>query len=127
MTAVTESPDTLNDGAGNEQAVLSLSDNAARQIKTLAQAEETPDMMLRVTVSGGGCSGFQYSFAFDDTINDDDQVFEKAGARVVVDSISLELLGGSEVDFIEDLIGSYFSIRNPNASSSCGCGTSFSI
>ncbi|MFC4351290.1 iron-sulfur cluster insertion protein ErpA [Fodinicurvata halophila] len=127
MTAVTESPDTLNDGAGNEQAVLSLSDNAARRIKTLAQAEETPDMMLRVTVSGGGCSGFQYSFAFDDTINDDDQVFEKAGARVVVDSISLELLGGSEVDFIEDLIGSYFSIRNPNASSSCGCGTSFSI
>lgn len=127
MTAVTESPDTLNDGAGNEGAGLSLSDNAAQRIKTLAQAEETPDMMLRVTVSGGGCSGFQYSFAFDDTINDDDQVFEKAGARVVVDSISLELLGGSEVDFIEDLIGSYFSIRNPNASSSCGCGTSFAI
>lgn len=127
MTAVTESPDTLNDGAGNEGAGLSLSDNAAQRIKTLAQAEETPDMMLRVTVSGGGCSGFQYSFAFDDTISDDDQVFEKAGARVVVDSISLELLGGSEVDFIEDLIGSYFSIRNPNASSSCGCGTSFAI
>lgn len=127
MTAITESPDTLNDGAGTEGAGLSLSDSAARRIKTLAQAEETPDIMLRVTVSGGGCSGFQYSFAFDDTINDDDQVFEKAGARVVVDSISLELLGGSEVDFIEDLIGSYFSIRNPNASSSCGCGTSFSI
>lgn len=127
MTAVTESPETLNAGTGTEGVGLSLSDNAAQRIKTLAQAEETPDIMLRVTVSGGGCSGFQYSFAFDDTINDDDQVFEKAGARVVVDSISLELLGGSEVDFIEDLIGSYFSIRNPNASSSCGCGTSFSI
>lgn len=122
MTAIMESPETLNEAAG-----LSLSDNAARRINTLAQAEETPDTMLRITVSGGGCSGFQYSFAFDDAVNEDDKVYEKDGAKVVVDSISLELLNGSEVDFIEDLIGSYFAIKNPNASSSCGCGTSFAI
>lgn len=122
MTAITESPDTLNEGGE-----LSLSDNAARRINTLAQAEDTPETMLRVTVSGGGCSGFQYSFGFDDAVNEDDKVYEKNGARIVVDSVSLELLSGSEVDFTEDLIGSYFSIKNPNASSSCGCGTSFAI
>ncbi|MGM0560815.1 MAG: iron-sulfur cluster insertion protein ErpA [Pseudomonadota bacterium] len=122
MTAITETPDTLQPQDG-----LSLSESAARRINTLAQAEETPDMMLRITVSGGGCSGFQYSFAFDDKVNEDDRLFEREGAKVVVDSISLELLEGSQVDFIEDLIGSYFAINNPNASSSCGCGTSFSI
>ncbi|WP_022727110.1 iron-sulfur cluster insertion protein ErpA [Fodinicurvata sediminis] len=122
MTAITETPETLEPQDG-----LVLSESAARRINTLAEAEETPNMMLRITVSGGGCSGFQYSFAFDDKVNEDDRLFERDGAKVVVDSISLELLEGSQVDFIEDLIGSYFAINNPNASSSCGCGTSFSI
>lgn len=122
MTAITETPDTLEPQDG-----LVLSESAARRINTLAEAEETPNMMLRITVSGGGCSGFQYSFAFDDKVNEDDRLFERDGAKVVVDSISLELLEGSQVDFIEDLIGSYFAINNPNASSSCGCGTSFSV
>jgi iron-sulfur cluster insertion protein len=83
--------------------------------------------MLRITVSGGGCSGFQYGFSLDDQKNDDDRLFERDGVTVVIDEVSLDLLKGSEVDFVEDLIGSYFAIKNPNASSTCGCGSSFSI
>jgi iron-sulfur cluster insertion protein len=83
--------------------------------------------MLRITVSGGGCSGFQYGFSLDDQKNDDDRLFERDGVTVVIDEVSLDLLKGSEVDFVEDLIGSYFAIKNPNASSTCGCGSSFSV
>ena len=80
-----------------------------------------------MTVSGGGCSGFQYGFSFDDTVRGDDRTFERDGVSVVIDEVSLELLGGSEIDFVEELIGSSFQIRNPNATSSCGCGSSFAI
>jgi iron-sulfur cluster insertion protein len=83
--------------------------------------------MLRITVSGGGCSGFQYGFSLDDQKNDDDRLFERDGVTVVIDEVSLDLLKGSEVDFVEDLIGSYFAIKNPNATSTCGCGSSFSV
>ena len=83
--------------------------------------------MLRVSVSGGGCSGFQYGFAFDDTVNADDRTFERDGVTVVVDEVSLDLLAGSQIDFVEDLIGASFQITNPQATSSCGCGASFSI
>ena len=82
---------------------------------------------LRIAVEGGGCSGFQYIFKFDTERNNDDLVFEKNGVEVVVDEISLELITGGRLDYVEELIGSYFQIANPNASSSCGCGTSFSI
>jgi iron-sulfur cluster insertion protein len=83
--------------------------------------------MLRLAVSGGGCSGFQYGFSFDDARNEDDRVFERDGVKLVVDDTSLDLLVGAEVDFVEDLVGSSFQVRNPNASSSCGCGSSFSV
>ncbi len=106
---------------------IGLSDSAIRRISSLRAAEGTPDLMLRITVSGGGCSGFQYGFSLGKPDNEDDHVFERDGVGVVVDSVSLDLLGGSEVDFVEDLVGSYFAIKNPNASSTCGCGTSFSI
>lgn len=106
---------------------LTLSANAAKRIAWLMQQESDDGLMLRISVSGGGCSGFQYGFTFDDAINPDDLTFERDGAKVVVDEVSLQLLAGSEVDFVEDLMGAYFKIDNPNASSSCGCGTSFSI
>jgi Iron-sulfur cluster assembly accessory protein len=82
---------------------------------------------MRVSVTGGGCSGFQYVFDFDQTINDDDHVFEKKDIIVLVDDTSLDLLDGAELNFKEDLVGSYFQVENPNAESGCGCGTSFSI
>ena len=106
---------------------LTLSANAAKRIAWLMQQESDEGLMLRISVSGGGCSGFQYGFTFDDAVNPDDLTFERDGAKVVVDEVSLELLGGAEVDFVEDLMGAYFKIDNPNATSSCGCGTSFSI
>ena len=83
--------------------------------------------MLRLAVSGGGCSGFQYGFSFDDAVNPEDRTFERDGATLVIDETSLELLAGAEIDFVEDLIGASFQIRNPNAASSCGCGSSFAI
>ena len=83
--------------------------------------------MLRVAVDGGGCNGFQYRFDFDDAVNDDDTVFERDGVKVVVDEISLDFLGNAQVDFKQELIGSYFAVENPNATSNCGCGTSFSV
>ena len=106
---------------------FTVTENAAKRISFLAEQEGDPALMLRVTVSGGGCSGFQYGFDFDKTVNEDDRVAERDGARVVIDEVSLELLNGAEIDFVEDLMGAYFRINNPNATSSCGCGTSFSI
>ncbi|MEN8196077.1 MAG: iron-sulfur cluster insertion protein ErpA [Pseudomonadota bacterium] len=104
-----------------------ITENAAKRIAALRAAEGNDALMLRITVSGGGCSGFQYAFDFDDTVKDDDRVFERDGIKVVVDDVSLDFLDKAQVDFKEDLIGSYFAIENPNATSSCGCGTSFSI
>ena len=83
--------------------------------------------MLRLAVLGGGCSGFQYKFNLDDTLNDDDQIFENGDTKLVIDEVSLGLLEGSVVDFKEDLGGSFFAVENPNAAANCGCGTSFSI
>ncbi len=106
---------------------LSLTAAAARRIGELIAAEGNPNLMLRLAVSGGGCSGFQYGFSFDDTRGEDDLLFERDGVRMVVDQTSIELLAGAEVDFVEDLVGSAFQVRNPNATSSCGCGSSFSV
>ncbi len=108
-------------------APVAVTDSAARRIAHLMAKEGTPEMFLRVSVLGGGCSGFQYSFVFDDARTEDDTMIEKGGARVVIDSTSLDLLKGSEIDFVEDMVGSAFAIRNPNATSSCGCGNSFSV
>lgn len=108
-------------------AGLSISDRAAERVSVLLKQQKGAGLMLRVTVSGGGCSGFQYGFAFDDARNDDDLVFSHAGVDVVVDEMSLELLEGAEIDFVEDLAGAAFRIDNPNATASCGCGSSFAV
>ncbi len=110
-----------------ERAAISLSANAARRIAWMIEQEGQDRLMLRVAVSGGGCSGFQYGFSFDDTVNPDDRTFERDGVTAVVDEASLDLLTGSEVDYVEDLVGASFQVKNPNAASSCGCGSSFSI
>ncbi len=110
-----------------ERTAISLSANAARRIAWMVEREAEDGLMLRVAVSGGGCSGFQYGFTFDDTVNADDRTFERDGVTAVIDEASLELLAGSEVDYVEDLVGASFQIKNPNAASSCGCGSSFSI
>lgn len=104
-----------------------VSESAARRIAALKQQEEAQDAYLRIAVSGGGCSGFQYGLSFDEQKNADDFLFERDGIAVVVDDVSLDLLNGAELDFVEDLMGASFQIKNPNAASSCGCGNSFSI
>ncbi len=108
------------------QVDLTLSENAARRIKAIAQSEGRP-LMLRVAVDGGGCSGFQYRFDLVDSVEDDDLKIERDGAAALVDVVSLALLKGSEIDFVDELAGAEFRVRNPNAKSSCGCGVSFSI
>ncbi len=105
---------------------VSLSARAARRIAEILKSEPQP-MMLRLAVTGGGCSGFQYNFALDDTRTDDDLVIERDGATVLIDPMSLDFLKGAEIDFTDDLIGAAFKVNNPNAQSSCGCGTSFSV
>lgn len=104
-----------------------FSDAAASKVKSLIDEEGNDELALRVYVTGGGCSGFQYGFSFDETVNEDDTVVEKNGVRLLVDSLSYPYLVGSEVDYKESLQGAQFVIKNPNASSTCGCGSSFSI
>ena len=107
---------------------IAISASAARRIAALIAAEGGYDQLrLRVSVSGGGCSGFQYGFNLDNQQNDDDRIIERDGVGVLIDEVSLELLKGSQLDFVEDLIGSYFVVKNPNASSTCGCGSSFAL
>ena len=110
--------------AGDE---IAISASAARRIAALIAAEGGDGLRLRVAVSGGGCSGFQYGFTLDDERRDDDRVFERDGAGVLIDEVSLELLKGAQLDYVEDLMGSYFVVKNPNATSTCGCGSSFSM
>jgi iron-sulfur cluster insertion protein len=110
-----------------EERRIVLTENAARRIAMLKIQEQLESAFLRIAVSGGGCSGFQYGLTFDGQRNADDFVFERDGVAVVVDDVSLGLLNGAEVDFVEDLMGASFRINNPNAASSCGCGNSFSI
>lgn len=105
---------------------LVLTEAAARRIRALGEAEGRR-LMLRVAVDGGGCSGFQYRFDLVETTEADDRLIERDGAAAVVDEISLPLLAGSEIDFVDELVGAQFRVRNPQAKSSCGCGVSFSI
>lgn len=108
-------------------APVGLSARAAARVAALIEQQGNPDLKLRLSVSGGGCSGFQYGFDFDEAQKPDDIVVEKDGVTMLVDSMSLLYLMGSEVDFVEDLVGASFQVVNPNASSSCGCGSSFAI
>ena len=103
-----------------------LTERAAKQIAKILESEPA-GMRLRIAVSGGGCSGFQYGFTLDDTQLDDDVVIERNGIQVLIDEMSTEYMAGSEIDYVDDLIGQSFQIKNPLAQSSCGCGTSFSI
>ena len=108
------------------QAVL-VSDSAVAKVKSLIDEEGNNDLKLRVYVTGGGCSGFQYGFTFDEVVAEDDSVVEREGIKVLVDAMSYPYLVGAKVDYEEGLQGSKFVIQNPNASSTCGCGSSFSI
>ena len=110
-----------------EGATVGFTDSAANKVKALIEEEKNPDLKLRVSVDGGGCSGFQYAFAFDEKVNDDDTVIEKNGATMLVDVTSMQYLNGAEVDYLEGLEGARFIVNNPNAESTCGCGSSFSI
>ena len=114
-------------GGFSAEDQVSLSASAARRIAELKHQENVPNSFLRLAVSGGGCSGFQYGFSFDDVRQADDAVFERDGVQVVIDAVSLELVKGAEIDFVEDMMGASFQVKNPNAASSCGCGNSFSV
>ncbi len=115
-------PMTLPDGAA-----LTISDSVVDKVAAMLAEEGDPALRLRIFVTGGGCSGFQYGFAFDDETKDDDLTVERGPIRVVVDAMSLQYLAGAEIDYEDNLEGARFVIRNPNAASTCGCGSSFSI
>jgi iron-sulfur cluster insertion protein len=106
---------------------IAVTESAARKVKALIQDEGNDALKLRVYVTGGGCSGFQYGFTFDENINDGDTTVERDGVKFVVDPMSYQYLVGAELDYTEGLQGAQFVIRNPNASTTCGCGSSFSI
>ncbi len=106
---------------------VEISDNAAKRIAFLLGQESKPGISLRVAVDGGGCSGFQYKFDFDAEQQKDDIVLEKDGARVLIDTLSLEFMEGSVIDFVETLGAAHFEVKNPNANATCGCGNSFSV
>lgn len=105
---------------------LVFTDNAANKVRQLIEEEGNPDLKLRVFVSGGGCSGFQYGFTFDEVSNEDDTAMEKNGVVLLIDPMSFQYLVGAEIDYQEGLEGAQFVIKNPNATSTCGCGSSFS-
>ena len=106
---------------------INFTDSAAQKVAQLIEEEGNPDLKLRVFVQGGGCSGFQYGFTFDEIVNDDDSTMEKNGVTLLIDSMSYQYLVGAEIDYKDDINGAQFVIKNPNASTSCGCGSSFSV
>ena len=116
MNAVAEMP-----------APLVFTDSAAEKVRQLIDEEGNPTLKLRVFVQGGGCSGFQYGFTFDEEQNEDDTVMEKNGVHLLIDAMSYQYLVGAEIDYKEDLEGAQFVIKNPNATTTCGCGSSFSV
>ena len=107
--------------------LLVFTDSAARKVRELTLADGNPDLKLRVYITGGGCSGFQYGFTFDEKADDDDIRVARDGVELVVDPLSFQYLEGAEVDYSESLQGAHFIIRNPNASTTCGCGSSFGV
>ncbi len=106
---------------------LTFTDAAASKVKRLIEEEKNPNLKLRLYISGGGCSGFQYGFSFDENVTEGDITIENGDVALVIDPMSIQYLMGSEVDYVEDLQGSQFVVRNPNASTTCGCGSSFSV
>ena len=114
-------------GAQTGETLMEFSDSAVRKLKELQAEEQNPDLMLRVSVYGGGCSGFQYTFSLEDSVKSADKTVVKDGATLVIDQMSYQYLTGSTVDYVEGLEGAMFVVNNPNATSTCGCGASFSI
>ncbi|NTS78393.1 iron-sulfur cluster insertion protein ErpA [Catenovulum sp. SM1970] len=110
-----------------DQLPIKFTDKAATKVKALVEEEENPNLKLRVYITGGGCSGFSYGFTFDEKVNEGDVEIEKQGVSLVVDPMSLQYLLDSEVDYMEGLEGSRFFVNNPNATTTCGCGASFSV
>jgi iron-sulfur cluster insertion protein len=110
-----------------DAAPLNFTDAAARKVGQLIEQEGNPSLKLRVYVQGGGCSGFQYGFTFDEETQEGDTLIENAGVTLLVDPLSVQYLMGAEIDYREDLSGAQFIIRNPNATTTCGCGSSFSV
>jgi len=119
MSATTETTST--------PSPLLFTDSAAAKVQQLIKEEDNNDLMLRVFVQGGGCSGFQYGFTFDETLQEDDTVVENQGVKLLIDPMSYQYLAGAEIDYTEGLEGEQFVIRNPNAVTTCGCGSSFSV
>ncbi|MEX2124037.1 MAG: iron-sulfur cluster insertion protein ErpA [Woeseia sp.] len=114
-------------GSSSAPPPVVFTDAAAKKVNELIQDEDNPALKLRVFISGGGCSGFQYGFTFDEKIEDGDSRIENQGVTLVIDPMSVQYLMGAEIDYKEDLQGAQFVIRNPNASTTCGCGSSFSV
>ena len=119
--------DTAANTAPPPPPPIVFTDAAASKVGELIREEDNPNLKLRVFISGGGCSGFQYGFTFDETIEDGDSQVENSGVTLVVDPMSVQYLMGAEIDYTEDLQGAQFVIRNPNASTTCGCGQSFTV
>jgi iron-sulfur cluster assembly accessory protein len=117
--------EVLMDQMDQKTTILSITDNAAEKVKGLMEQEGEEDLALRVGVRPGGCSGFQYSIYFDDEINDDDEVIEAKGLKVVIDAMSVPYIMGSEFDYVDGLMGAGFAVNNPNVQGGCGCGSSF--
>jgi len=107
--------------------LVKMNDNAVNKVKELLAEENNPNLKLRMFVQGGGCSGFQYGFTFDEDVNEDDFDLEFDGVHLLIDSMSGQYLNGAEIDYTESLSGSQFSIKNPNAQTTCGCGSSFGV
>ena len=116
----------MNTAETANEAPVVFTSSAAAKVSELIKEEGNPELMLRLYIQGGGCSGFQYGFTFDESINDGDTVVEKEGVTLLVDPMSFQYLVGAEIDYKEDLEGAQFVIRNPNATTTCGCGSSFS-
>ncbi len=114
-------------GSSSGETLLEFSDSAAKKLKAIQSEESNPALMLRVSVYGGGCSGFQYTFSLDQEVKAVDKTVEKDGVSLIIDQTSYQYLAGSEVDYSEGLEGAMFVVNNPNATSTCGCGASFSI
>lgn len=125
MSAVADNIQTQS-AVDEPPAPIIFTDSAAGKVKELVEEEGNPDLKLRVFVQGGGCSGFQYGFTFDEVVNEDDTQMAKNGVTLLIDAMSLQYLVGAEIDYKDDLQGAQFVIKNPNATTTCGCGSSFS-
>ncbi len=124
--AIAETPETDMPDSDIPDPLV-FTDEAAAKVKSLIEEEGNDALMLRVFISGGGCSGFQYGFTFDESITEGDTVVEKGGVKLLIDPMSFQYLVGGEIDYTEGLEGAQFVIRNPNATTTCGCGSSFSV